>query len=572
MMPISYGRLQWDKSRNTWQLDAIPPHVAIRLKQLFPRIPKHETCPFSFPNTPATCADLSWFADRYPFTMSSADSKRLHTGKKSFERNQAEMGRILTPDYIPQQVHGLQPGCEIRHYQSQAIALIEKRKSLLLGDDIGLGKTYTAAGFMLLPGTCPAAVVVETHLQNQWFEKLTSFTTLRVHAIRGTRPYTLPPADVYLFKYSQLMGWVDVFTTGMFKSVVYDEIQQLRTGKESGKGGGAAKLSAHTQYQLGMSATPIYNFGTEIWNILSFVDPNVLGSYGEFMREWANDLGRIENPTALGSFLREQNVFLRRTKMEVGQQMPPINRIIETIDSDPKALQDIATIARELALKVTTGSFVERGQAARELDLLARHATGVGKARSVAAYVRILLDNNIPVMLAGWHRDVYEIWLRELKDFNPVMYTGSESALQKKQAYSAFMNGETNLFVISLRSGAGLDGLQQRCSTVVCGELDWSPKVHEQLFGRVDREGQTEPINAIFLVCEDGSDPPMVDLLGLKSSQATAIIDPDRTFEVTESDTSRIQALAKRFLDKRITQVSVASAPIDQQPLVFESA
>lgn len=567
----SYGRLQWHKASNQWKMDDIPPHVAIRLKQLFPRIPKYETCPFYFPNTAATCADLSWFADRYPFTMSNADSKRLHSGKKSFEHTQAEMGRILTPDYMPEAIHGLQPGYEIRHYQNQAIALVEKRKSLLLGDDIGLGKTYTAAGFMLLPGTCPAAVVVETHLQNQWLQKLSEFTTLRVHAIRGTRPYTLPPADVYLFKYSQLMGWVDIFATGMFKTVVYDEIQQLRTGKSSGKGGAAAVLSSHTQYRLGMSATPIYNFGTEIWNILYFIDADVLGNYGEFMREWSNDVGRIENPTALGSFLREQNVFLRRTKKDVGQQMPPINRIIETVDSDPKALQDIANLARELALKVTSGSFMERGQAARELDLLARHATGVGKARSVAAYVRILLENDIPVILAGWHRDVYDIWLKELKDFKPMMYTGSETATQKKQSYNAFMNGESNLLIISLRSGAGVDGFQERCSTVVLGELDWSPKVHEQLIGRVNREGQMEPINVIYLNCDDGSDPPMVDLLGLKSSQSTAIVDPDHVFEATEVDISRIQILAKRFLDKRSCDNSLSNTVI-QQPQLFETA
>lgn len=562
MKPYTYGRLQWLKTKNEWEIDDIPPHVAIRLKQLFPRIPTYETAPFRLANTPSMCADISWFCDRYPLTLSTADQRRLQQGRKAFEHAQGEMGRILTPEYQPEQFIGLRPGCEIRHYQSQAIALAATRKSLLLGDDIGLGKTYTAAGFMLLPGTCPAAVVVETHLQQQWVEKLTAFTTLRVHAIRGTRPYTLPPADVYLFKYSQLMGWVDIFATGMFTSVIYDEIQQLRTGKESGKGSAALKLSSHTQFRLGMSATPIYNYGAEIWNILSCIDPDVLGSYSEFIREWSDDVGKIKNPNALGSYLREQNVFLRRTKKDVGQQMPPVNRIIETVSSDPKALQDIATLARELAIKVTHGSFTERGQAARELDLLARQATGVGKARSVAAYVRILLENDIPVILGGWHRDVYDIWLKELKDFHPLMYTGSESPAQKKESYNAFLRGDSNLFILSLRSGAGLDGLQHRCSTVVIGEFDWSPKVHEQFIGRVDREGRDESINVIYLMCNDGSDPPMVDLLGLKSAQSTAIIDPDYVFDVTESDHSRIQLLAKRFLDK----MSTSSAPHSALP------
>jgi CO dehydrogenase/acetyl-CoA synthase gamma subunit (corrinoid Fe-S protein) len=125
--------------------------------------------------------------------------------------------------------------------------------------------------------------------------------------------------------------------------------------------------------------------------------------------------------------------------------------------------------------------------ASRDLDMLVRKATGVSKARGVAAYVKILLENNIPVILAGWHRDVYDIWLNELAEYKPVMYTGTESPAEKEKSKMAFVNGETNLFIISLRSGIGLDGLQQRCSTVVIGELDHSPKVHDQLIGRADR-------------------------------------------------------------------------------------
>jgi hypothetical protein len=73
---------------------------------------------------------------------------------------------------------------------------------------------------------------------------------------------------------------------------------------------------------------------------------------------------------------------------------------------------------------------------------------------------------------------------------------------------------------MSLRSGAGLDGLQKRCSTMVFGELDWSPGVHHQCIGRLDREGQEQPVTAMFLVCDDGSDPPMMEVLGLKAAAA----------------------------------------------------
>jgi SNF2 family DNA or RNA helicase len=169
----------------------------------------------------------------------------------------------------------------------------------------------------------------------------------------------------------------------------------------------------------------------------------------------------------------------------------------------------------------------------------------------VAQYVRILLENDEPVVLAGWHRDVYNIWLSELAEFNPVMYTGSETGPQKEKAKAAFVNGETNLFIISLRSGAGLDGLQKRCKTIVIGELDWSPKVHDQLIGRVDRDGQPEQVTAIFLVSDCGSDPVIINLLGLKASQSHGIVDPLTMPAEQYSDESRMKVLAQNYLNRK---------------------
>jgi SNF2 family DNA or RNA helicase len=543
---------------NKWQMSNIPPHVAIRLKQLFPRIPKLQTGVFTFPNDNNHCADLSWFIQRYPMEMKNDDRAELSGGKSLFEVNQVRMEEILRPDYCPPSRAGLREGQVIRLYQAQAIDVCLARGSLLLGDDIGLGKTYTANGMLLDPRTLPAAVVVQTHLQAQWQEKIEQFTTLRVHKIKGTRPYDLPAADIYLYKYSQLMGWIDTFEDGFFKAVVFDEVQELRTGMSSGKGAAAKRLTETVQYRLGLSATPIYNYGSEIWNIMQCIDPSVLGTREEFIREWCIDDRQVRDPDALGTFLREQNVMIRRTKREVGQQMPPLNIIIEHVDSDESALKSIEELARQLAFKTTVGSFMERGRAGMELDLLMRQATGIAKAASVAQYAKLFLEAGMPIMLGGWHRAVYAIWLKELAQYNPVMYTGSESESQKTESVRRFIEGESNLFIMSLRSGAGLDGLQFRCSTVLIGELDWSPKVIEQFVGRVDREGQEEQVSVIYLNIDEGSDPPMVEMLGIKSSQSSGIVDPGRQFEAKHSNKSRIQALAEQFLNKTVKTEIVA--------------
>lgn len=549
-MTRSYGQLTLiDGSK--WVMRGVAPHVAIRLKQLFPRVPKWVTDEYFFPNDLAHCADLAWFTARYPLTISPTDAAALEWGRQSFEREQARMEEILRPEYNPVETVGLRPGCVIRHYQSQAVDLTLARKSLLLGDDVGLGKTYTAAGLILHMETRPAAVVVQTHLQRQWAEKLGAFTELTIHCIKGTRPYDLPAADVYIFKYSQLLGWIDTFNDGFFKAAIFDEIQELRTGAQSGKGQAAHALANGVQYRLGLSATPIYNYGVELWNIMQAVDPGLLGSHEDFMREWTDGDKKVKDPQALGTYLREQKVFLRRTKRDVGQQMPPLNVIVEEIGSDSETLRSVEQLARQLAIRTTEGSFMERGRAGRELDLLMRRITGVAKARFVAQYARLLLESDIPIMLMGWHRDVYDIWMKELADFNPVMYTGSESDKQKNEAKEAFVTGKTNLFIMSLRSGAGLDGLQYRCSTIIFGELDWSPKIHEQVIGRAEREGQEEQVTAIYLNSDDGSDPPMVELLGLKASQSSGIVDPNAPLTQRHSDKSRIQALAEQFLKRK---------------------
>lgn len=534
---------------NKWVLSSLEPHVSIKLKNLFPGIPKYQTPPFEFSNTSEACADLSWFIDRYRLTISEEDLAELQRSKDLFYTNQTEMEAILTPGYTPRD-YALKDGQTLRVYQAQAIEVFKKNKQLLCGDNVGLGKSYVGIGAVLDKEQLPAVIVVQTHLSRQWKEKIEEFSHLRVHLIKGTRPYSLPEADVYIMKYSCLSGWTDIFQQRFFKSVVADECQDLRRGVDSDKGKAAKILTANTEYQLFLTATPIYNYGDEIWNILDIMKEGCLGKKDEFMREWGDGLRTITDPKALGTYLREKHLFLRRTREDVGQYLQPVNKIVETVGYDELAVKSIEELATKLAIKASRGTFVERGMAARELDMMVRQATGISKAKFVAEFVKILLENDEPVLLAGWHREVYSIWLRELADYNPVMYTGSESEAQKEKSKNAFINGDSNLMFISLRSGVGLDGIQKRCSTVVFGELDWSPGIHYQVAGRLDREGQQKQVMAIYLVSDSGSDPLIVDLLGLKSSQAQGIVDPSLGIQAVHSDTSRFQMLVQAYLKK----------------------
>lgn len=280
----TYGRLRLLPGE--WQLSGIEPHVAIRLKQLFPRIPKQSVGPFRFRRDKQTDADLHWFTQRYPLAAHRGELEELGRGADAFRAHQAELERILLPDYKPSPYTGLRPGQEIRGYQAQAIELAARSKGLLLGDECGLGKTFTGAGFCLEPERLPAAIVCQVHIQRQWAEVIRRFTTLRVHCISKASPYDLPTADVYIFRYSQIGGWADIFATGTFKTAIYDEPQELRTGASTAKGRAASVLSKEATWRLGLTATPIYGYGAEIFNIMGFINEAVLGDYGDFSREY----------------------------------------------------------------------------------------------------------------------------------------------------------------------------------------------------------------------------------------------------------------------------------------------
>ena len=139
----------------------------------------------------------------------------------------------------------------------------------------------------------------------------------------------------------------------------------------------------------------------------------------------------------------------------------------------------------------------------------------------------------------------------EFADHNPLFYTGSESQAQKERNKKAFIDGESDLLIMSLRSGAGTDGIQHRCSTVIFGEEDWSPQVLHQCVGRVDRDGQEDSVFVFHAVTQYGSDPEMLSILGVKSSQARGIQDPGSKIVGKQVDTDRIKKLAEHYLASR---------------------
>lgn len=536
---MTFGEVAYDGFAKRWMVKC-EPHVRARLRRVFPRAPQFNGDVLPLTDTPENSRELLWFLDRYP--MKVLELPRLRIRAAEHVEQEQRLAALLS---MVQPMQAFELAKPAREYQLLPGTVLPVRGGLLLADDVGVGKTVSAICPMAVPDNLPAVVVVPAHLPGHWTEKLAEFAPdLRVHTIRTGRPYplvrtdrrghkdlweTLP--DVIVVSYHKLRGWSDTLAE-IARYVVFEECQQLRrTGSDIFDA--CSYLAGKVPRRMGLSATPIYNYGAEFFNVVNTLLPDSLGSREEFIREWCaaapGDKARLRDPEQFGAYLRREGIMLRRTRRDVGRELPPVTVIPHLVDSDQEALEQLGGDAIALAKVVLqqkedfTG---QKMQAAGEFDALVRMATGVAKAPYVAEFVRMLVESGEKVLLFGWHREVYRIFEKKLRDLGVVFYTGTESQRQKQDAKLRFVEGNAQVLVMSLRSGAGVDGLQHVCRTVVFGELDWSPGVHEQCIGRVDRDGQTDPVMAYYLNSADGSDPIVIDVLGVKHQQSEGVRNP----------------------------------------------
>ena len=232
-------------------------------------------------------------------------------------------------------------------------------------------------------------------------------------------------------------------------------------------------------------------------------------------------------------------------------ELPPKRRLVQEIDSDDKVYRELMRPVMDKlgSLLALHPDAKERAMLEEQVGRGERQATGVAKAPFVAAFVRALEDSGEKVLLFAHHHAVMDIYRKELAAYRPVFITGRESTTQKEEAVARFMEGKTNLCVISLRAASGLN--LQRASCVVFGELDWSPAVHSQAEDRAHRMGQKDSILCYYLVAPQGSDRDMQDALGLKVSQFVALMG-DQTPEL--SSVQDAQKAAKAHIEAMLKQ------------------
>lgn len=555
-----------------------PPHVSIRLRRLFGGAQRYKAGVFHLAATPEHAYDLEWFRERHPMDVEPGNEPRFRELVATHEKKLAAIAAIDAEGYVPREFELAIPA---REYQRLDAELALQTGGLLIASDLGSGKTVSCICALTAPGVLPAVVLTMTHLVRQWERELKRFApSLRVHRLRSSRPYAfndirieMDPTtkkrrvvkyngipDVILCNYEKVHGWVEVLA-GSCRTMIADEAQAFRHDGTRKYDAGKA-LAEAVDLRIAATATPIYGHGHEIFNVMEIVAPGQLGTWREFLDEWCgevDDKGRamVRDPAALGSYLRSAGLMVRRTRKDIGREIPDLTVVRHEVEADQTAIDRVADDVAELARRIIDriGAPIDRMQAARDIDYQMRQATGIAKAGATVEFVRLLVESGESVLLGGWHHAFYDLITSAFERLGIpyALYTGRESDAQKEDARQRFIDGTAKVLIMSVRAGAGLDGLQFVCRTAVVAELDWSPQVVHQFVGRIHRDGQADKVMAYILSTDCGSDPVILDALGIKEAQSHYLLNPDASGmpEFQGASDDHIRRLAEDVLKRR---------------------
>lgn len=553
----THGVVRFDATTNHYEVEA-EPAVLQAAKRLFPGCAgKRSRKTVRFAATRRAVGDLNWLLLRYPMRIECAE--RFEADRQRAVQHAERRAALadLKPTRPPLTFKGT-----LLDYQAEGVTFLAGNERALLADDMGLGKTVTALATIAAAEAFPALVVAPTNVQLQWCRSAETFLDLpsgmllheQAVVLRGKRPHRIPDTPIVVIHYGLIDYWKTELIARGFKSVIFDEVQELRhTG--TGKYSAATLISESVQMCVGLSGTPIYNYGAEMWAIMNAIDFQCLGDFESFTREWCTGYGEkiIENPEALGDHLRREGLMLRRLKTDVQSQLPPRRNVVMDIEHDEGVYRRLALPAVAAAKGFDSLDFHGKGEAARKITEQARHAAGAAKAPQVADFVETLIAAGERPLVFAWHHDVHDLLAERLeKHARLVRITGRETQPQKAEAVRAFAAGEADAVLLSLRSTAGLDGLQGRGTCVVFAELDWSPAVHAQCVDRLHRIGvQADSVLAYFMISSTSYDLVIQETLGLKVGQFTALMgDPGTSVEKRAEDEHAAETHLKRLVQR----------------------
>ncbi len=427
----------------------------------------------------------------------------------------------------PYQVEGFTFLARLAHWQAGAC----------LADDMGLGKTLQTLALLVERAQGgPALVVAPTSVCANWQDEARKFApTLRVRTM-GSSLDELGPYDVLVCSYGMLQQRRERLSELVFHTAVLDEAQAIKNAQTLRA---RAAFSIRADHRIALTGTPIENHLGELWSILHFLNPGMLGSEREFEQRFARPIQRDGDRARAHQLRRLTSPFvLRRKKSEVLDDLP--EKTVITLRIEPSAEERALYRAlREQALiriQESKQPAQARIQLFAELTRLRRaacHPALVVPDQALPSSKLAALEELVEELRSGGHR---ALLFSQFVDHLTLVRTrfeelgiryqyldGSSSTSARAAATRDFQRGEGDVFLISLKAGGF--GLNLTAADYVI-HLDpwWNPAVEDQASDRAHRIGQTRPVTIYRLVMQDSIEEKILALHGSKRELADSVL------------------------------------------------
>ncbi len=541
----NFGTLEYilDNYSKTWSWKVTGPRVVSMVSKLIPQSWYGEGPNEAIiPDSTANLKQIRWILERYPLEILSKSAWQRKTtnpivGKKIISKIE--------------KLQRAKPGPQFRgkllNFQKEGLDfLLKSSGNALLADEMGLGKTVETLAYLSREKQAyPTLVIAPLITLNNWQREIGKFLKKKSRngrivendvpssiIIRRGKTEELGKFDFYIINYDLLYKRFHDLSKIGIKTIVCDEVQYLRS-KTTKKYSAVKKLAAlpSIKYRIGLSGTPIYNRGSEIWPIVDILRPGLLGSFKEFCEYFCfvNEKGKAIVLETKRESLRKQlqkYVMLRRRKSDVLKELKDKVRYKEVIDADTNYyFNELGNIWEKLeAEQKEAKSAFDKSASYQRAIHSERQAAGVAKLPHVINFVKNIMEIEESVVVFCHHKSIHKLLNQNLSEFLPATIIGGQSDKFRQEQIDSFQNGQTKLMIAGLRAGnVGIN--LNRAKYVIFAEMDWSPAIHQQAEDRLHRIGQKNTVFAYYLIGKGTLDDHVANVLVDKSFEIDSIMD-----------------------------------------------
>jgi len=542
----NFGTLEYvlDKYSKIWSWKITGQRAVSMISRLVPEAWYGENInEVIIPDSLESVKQIKLIMDRYPLEILSKSAwqrkiVKTYTPKPTlppikYNLNRAKAGEQFRGKLLNFQKEGLD-------------FLLKSSGNALLADEMGLGKTVQTLSYVATEKqTFPVLVVAPLVTLNNWEREISKFMKKKSRngriiesesststIIRTGKSKELPVTDFYIINYELLYKRLSDLSKLNIRTIVCDEVHNLRS-KTTQKYKAVKKLAAlpSLSYRIGLSGTPIFNRGSEIWPIVDILRPGLLGSFKEFCEYfcYVNEKGKaivLENKRASLRNELQKHVMLRRKKSDVLKELKDKVRYKEVIDADTDYyFNELGKIWTKLeAEQKDAETAFDKSASYQRAIQSERQIAGVAKLPHVINFVKNIMEIEESVVVFCHHKVIHKLLHESLEEFSPVSIIGGQTDKTRQEQIDKFQKGESKLMIAGLRAGnVGIN--LTRAKYVIFAELDWSPAIHRQAEDRLHRIGQKNTVFAYYLIGNGTLDDHVANILVDKSYEIDSIMD-----------------------------------------------